>query len=110
MNEKRDKLIIEALGGCWHDYFILDGGTERITLRGECKKCKSLDDNPDLSTPDGFFWVLDKLWGMKWSGEFLIYIQENANLWKYDPQAFPIFFLNPDRLMDILAWFLESRK
>lgn len=110
--EERDKLIIEELGGCWHEWKGL--GHTFPGAWSKCPKCYKhpiyMYPNLSLSTPNGFFWVWDRLWKMKWSGEFLIYLQENANLWKYDPQAFPVYFINPDRFADALAEFLTQRK
>lgn len=58
-DEEKDKLIIEALGGCWHEW----EGSWTYDAYLECKKCKevypTVPPRPkilNLATPEGFFW------------------------------------------------------
>ncbi len=74
IKEERDRVIVEELGGCWHEC----GETPNMA----CPKCgetsinfggwyiNPVSLNIDLSTPNGFFWVWDKAKDREWWPDF----------------------------------------
>jgi len=116
MNEKRDKLIVETLGGCWHEcgkppYCACPKcGETNTDLQGYYIDPASL--NIDLSTPNGFFWVWNRAKQKEWWGEFVIkWMGTNICICGEDYHLFiDELFINPDRFADALAEFLEGRK
>ena len=113
MNPKRNKLIIEALGGCWHEY-------ECTTFPHlKCKKCNRLEIgvvedgfDVDLSTPDGFFWAWDRAKEKEWWPDFLLYLFEKrygrSSIWAY--RLVCVDDIDLDTFANNLAEFLEGRK
>ena len=78
MNEQDAKLVFDALkrdGECWHRIIerveAEEGGQRVIAYTCMCgQKGKTYDgepylictrDNPDFSTPDGAFWILERI-------------------------------------------------
>ena len=106
MNEKRDKLIIEALGGCWHEWKFRSAAYMCSQESDyECENCnewKSDQEFSSLSTPGGFFWAWNKAKEKEWWRGFLnfaMYLEPNE-----------FYLINPDRFANALAEFLEGRK
>ena len=99
---QKDRLIVEALGECWHEY---DGTSAR------CKHCGSLvyipHDRPNLATPEGFFWILERAQKKEWWPIF------KAWFWGHDgvrhlPMMIPEEFIDPIRGRDALSDWLEA--
>jgi hypothetical protein len=59
----KNQFITEALGECWHDPNLLDG---------RCKKCGKISPTALFDTPEGFFWLWDKMQKYERWEEFLI--------------------------------------
>lgn len=99
--EGRDRIIVEAIGGCWHEWEDSKKESNRLT----CKKCGSRawpGVAADLSTPTGFFWWWPKAQKMEWWPEFCEKVLATwDNLF---------FIINPDRGAWALAEFLDGRK
>ena len=105
-NEKRDKLIIETLGGCWHEWNGYSGPGGPYIICYKCKKDHQNAHPNSLSTSSGFFWVWDRAILKEWFREF-------AHDFCKAPigfNVFPNFYINPDRFAAALAEFLEGRK
>lgn len=94
--EERDRLIIEELGECWHKYNIPFGIV--------CLKCGFHSLNPDLSTPEGFFWWWSRGQREEWWPDFYDYLCVPGT------NIFDIENIDPDRGADALAEFLIQRK
>ncbi len=106
--EERDRIIIEELGGCFHNWKVnkicslcgLDYGSLGSVL-------------PDLSTPSGFFWAWHEM--LKKEELFVEFIgciiQKKIGDQAYGGLAVLIYFLSHRVLfMEVLAEFLEERK
>jgi len=112
MNEKRDKLIVQTLGECWHecgkkpDYACPKCGETNTDLQGWYINPASL--NIDLSTPSGFFWTWDKLWEKRLAIKFMKYYSIK-HLGEPEPGFMPFELLNINLCMNALAGFLESK-
>jgi len=103
-DEQKDKLIVEALGECWHEY---DGTSVW------CKHCGSLiygpHDRPNLATPEGFFWIWERAQKKEWWPIF------KAWFWGHDgvrhlPMMIPEEFIDPIRGRDALAEWLRNNE
>ncbi len=116
--EERDKLIVEELGGCWHDKECCRECGKQYDDSKHIKYGQDLDnplkhefddlrkDNLDLSTPNGFFWMWNKIVNRGWFREFSHDFCKAPRGYN----VFPNFYINPDRLMDALAEFLGQEK
>ena len=106
---ERDKLILEALGECEHNFPPIS--TESPFRCLKCGMLYVLCSRPDFSTPDGFFRVWNGAKEKEWWYEFLEWclIQIEGVITKYI-FSFPIIFINPDRFADAVAEFLEKRE
>ncbi len=108
-SEQKDKLIVEALGECWHEW---SGPASDSCI---CEKCgvKFFDidlDDPSycsLAIPDGFFWIWERAQKMEWWNIFFEHI-----FWKTfeldDPYTWFVDFVNPPRFRDTLSNWLEA--
>ena len=111
-DQEKDRLIVEALGECWHEW-IPDG--TRYSFYGwkcrNCKNCKgySVEDNPpmiNLATWEGFGWTWEQAQKMEWWNDFL-HSSSKTGLHKIDILG---YYVHPIRFRDALAEFLERRK
>ena len=111
--QEKDKLIVEALGECWHEWIPDE---TRYSFYGwkcrNCKNCKgySVEDNPpmiNLATWEGFGWTWERVQKMEWWESFC------RSLWilgPFNPVVVPSSYIEPTRFRDALAEFLERRK
>ena len=98
--QEKDRLVVEALGVDYIKHFGKSIGTRQ---NGKPVFI------PNLATPEGFFWIWPRMQTMLWGEEFLEWWWMGS---ESVPKAFYLiaFNLNPPRLRDSLAEFLEGRK
>ena len=67
-DQEKDKVIIEWLGECWHEWEsdLVEGESGQYSYSCSCKKCgigkfSSKGVSLDLSTWSGFGWLLERL-------------------------------------------------
>jgi hypothetical protein len=103
-NQKKDKLIVEALGGCFHT-------NDMRKVRGKliwytCTKCgnQAFERNITLATPEGFFWWWPRMLTKEWADEFLA-----EDLLLASTPKFAYRKINPIVGRDKLVEFLERR-
>lgn len=107
--EKGAREVFEALkrpGECWHK----KGRSTKANPDGDywCVNCKSHleyahENNPDFSTPEGFFWMWERLKEKEWVVEFFKYLNER--------EVSYINFINPTALYQAtLAWVRDKKK
>jgi len=111
-DQKKDRLIVEALGECWHEWGNPSMHDPEMLQTRICKICGKNNENdwiPKLATPEGFFWIWPRMQKMLWGAEFLEWWWMGS---ESVPKAFYLiaFNINPPRLRDSLAEFLEGRK
>jgi hypothetical protein len=107
-DQEKDKVIVEALGGCSHDWEYWSP----IRLCSEnsdyqCKKCKAWRSEKDISlaTPEGFFWWWERAQKMEWWDEFISEeISQDSNTRNYDLEV-----INPTQGRDALYEFWVGR-
>ena len=122
-----DKELFEKLkrdGECWHEW-KRDGLTSDDYIGIMCIKCKKFLPtgaepyknsfygdyaNPDFSTPDGFFWLWDRVWEKRMFEDFIMEC-EISELDSHMPveTAVPILFkhiVNPTRFPESLKKYL----
>jgi hypothetical protein len=81
-DEEKDRLIVESLGECWHEWKPRtwhDGSTY------VCKKCEhsepaGLHHNPTLATWPGFGWWWERMQKMECWEAFIEFVRSD---WKY---------------------------
>ena len=98
-DQEKDKLIVEALGECWHEF-----PTPYSCI---CQKCGYYAIPQQLTDPDGFFWTWERAQKMEWWESFC------RSLWilgPFNPVVVPSSYIEPTRFRDALAEFLERRK
>ena len=117
--EERDKLIVEALGGCWHIFSgeIIDWH-EDFGYQYHCMKCGQNiwkeSEKINLSTPNGFFWALKKAKKMPWWDKFLScylngYLGETSSQIE-ELNHMPLKYIDPDTFANTLSIFLGELK
>ncbi len=115
----RDQIICEALGLCWHN-FDNDSGSTNFTLCRKCGKWKSelsseRQYNPDFSTPEGFFLIMDEGPKQEWWYKFVYWMQEQDSeflsciLPVYRCELIPKKFINSVVISNALDQFLKER-
>jgi len=79
---------------------------------GNSNSCISIhdptDQNPDFSTPDGFFWLWERVQEKDWWNEFLYSLQHWDLIDWGDALAFE--FIHPARFTEALKKYLEETK
>ncbi len=111
--ENRDRIIIESLGGCWHEW---EHG-ETVENDWHCKKCwrnyshgYGFDPMNQINTPNGFFWWWERAQKMEWWGEFWMFFAKKYFIEPKTTTELVSLLINSDRGADALAEFLEGRK
>ena len=104
-----DQELFEKLkrnGECWITGEIIRSrcfGKDPDT--GESNSCHTThdpaDQNPDFSTPDGFFWLWDRAQEKDWWDEF-------CNASPHKAWLFPIGWINPTRFTEALKQYLSK--
>jgi len=65
-DEEKDKLIVEAMGECWHEF----ARNKTLNTHFFCIKCcietNNYHLNKHLATPEGFFWIWPRLKKQPW--------------------------------------------
>ena len=105
-NLKRDKFLVEYMGGCWHDETNPINHHYAYGTRFKCLKCGEefwgARHHPDFEEWQGFGWLWDKAKGKEWWDDFCKSTPHKAWL-------FPIGWIHPDRFADALYEFLKER-
>ena len=112
-DEQKDRLIVEALGGEWHDYKLSNGkglstcscGNKGMAVWDYC-----VHANPNLATPEGFFWWWERVQKMKWWDCFLDWINLQYAKGYLGPEFNRCleFMIHPIRGRDALAEWLVN--
>lgn len=116
-DQEKDKLIVEALGECWHEWEALSNQSLRL---GEdyCYMCHNyrleVEEIPNLTTWEGFGWWWERAQKMEWWDNFWGYlcdtvVNKKIKLPDYADYCFTFYFIDPTRGRDALAEFLIGR-
>jgi len=105
--QEKDKLIVEALGECWHDTKKPIDWHPNFGTQYKCSKCGieiwARYINPSLDTWEGFGWIWERAQKMEWWDRFMWEESlDHFRTWKY--------LVSPTRFRDALVEFLERRK
>ena len=112
-DQKKDKLIVEALGGCWHNWTYFSAtalcADESDYQCSKCGQWKSEQEFKSLATPEGFFWIWERAQKKEWWPIF------KAWFWGHDgvrhlPMMIPEEFIDPIRGRDALAEWLRNNE
>jgi len=105
---QKDKLIVEALGGCWHEWeFPTDNPNLAI-----CRKCHTFPPRLNLATWEGFGWWWERVQKMKWWDCFLDWINLQYAKGYLGPEFNRCleFMIHPIRGRDALAEWLRNNE
>lgn len=117
MTTERDKLIVEALGGCFHTWKIGEE-IDRNTVIYKCMKCKKeIPQNRwlvppfdgfhlDFTTWDGFGWIWERVQKMKWFKDFWTWLNIEDKI--TSKILFVPMYIHPTRFRDALADWLKA--
>ena len=102
----KNKFIVEALGHCWHEWEM--AGTEVLPFCMKCSPTIPIEPhnyNPDLTTPDGFFWMWEE---MQKRDDWLAFLACLSNR-KIDMRKNikPFDFINPPVFRDAVYEYLN---
>ena len=118
-----DQELFEKLkreGECWHDLVSIIPFNSKEPYFHKCRKCGFLTDdcqeecNPQFLTPDGFFWLWDRVWEKRMFEDFIM----ECEISELDPHmspemAFPILFkhiVHPTRFTEALKQYLKGKR
>jgi len=105
-DQEKDKLIVEALGGCWHEWeFPTDNPNLAI-----CRKCHTFPPRLNFATWEGFGWWWERFLKQKWARECIHdYLVTEYEWDEPDPWYVPFDFLGI-KGRDFLAEWLEANE
>jgi hypothetical protein len=112
------RYIIERLGGCWHNFNLMDRcicGThyEMGVNQEKWKQEHYRSSNPDLDSPDGFMWVWGKMRGYpkRWN-KFIRFLIDEINGSTRTEGFYHLLHLidHPSRFIDTVGAFLKEGK
>jgi hypothetical protein len=74
-DQEKDKVIVLALGECWHDERDPIYHSTQMGTSFRCTKCGlefwARYNHPSLATPEGFFWWFPRLLKKDYAREFI---------------------------------------
>lgn len=104
------RIITEEMGECYHEWKTHINEDCSAEWCVKCNKAKMyIGDNPNYTTPDGFFrawrWVQSK----EWWDEFLLTLHRNVSNWCVENKHIPTNCVNHETFAITLAEWLQKR-
>ena len=111
-DQEKDKLIVESLGECWHEWEYDSHYNYPKAMLCVCGSKHYKLPIPPLATPEGFFWWWERAQKMEWWGQVMDWAYnrwlDTVNPGLTSDQQFFLWLIHPTRGRDTAYEFFVA--